>query len=91
MHEVCDIKVKVLSQSGRCSCGHKVGDEWVLGATTPDKPLCLPALDAIFSTVKMMRYGGYFPGVKDPDVTEKGCPDIRNPVVFELRRIHKQV
>ncbi|MFC2019401.1 TIGR04076 family protein [Chloroflexota bacterium] len=85
--KVYDIKVKVLSQEGNCVCGHKVGDEWILGLTSPEKPMCLPALDVVFSSAKMLRYGGAFPWSTDPGVTTCPCPDAENPVIFEIRRI----
>ena len=36
MAEGCKVSVKVVSQQGRCTYGHKVGDEWVVGDKTPE-------------------------------------------------------
>jgi len=30
-----DVSVKVISQKGHCTAGHKVGDEWTLKMKTP--------------------------------------------------------
>ena len=35
MSEWYQVKVKVISQKGTCSAGHKVGDEFIVGDTVP--------------------------------------------------------
>ena len=42
-----DVLVKVVTQEGTCTAGHKVGDEFVLGTTTP-AGFCAAALHSIF-------------------------------------------
>lgn len=88
MAETYDVVAKVVSQKGTCGAEHKVGDEWVVGSKTPEG-ICLSAFNALFPSLRVMRFGGTFPWNTDPDVTTVACPDAANPVVFELRRIRK--
>lgn len=86
MAERYNIKVKVISQQGSCSIGHKVGDEYIISRTTPPG-ICLSAFGAFFPRMQALMFGGTFPWSRDPDVVFAACPDPANPVVFELRRI----
>ncbi len=86
MAESYKVRVRVVSQKGHCEAGHKVGDEWLVGETTPEG-LCIFALDALFPFITPLMFGGAFPWEKDADVTTTVCPDADNPVVFELRRL----
>ena len=88
MAESYDVAVKIISQKGTCAAEHKVGDEWVIGSKTP-QGICLSAFNALFPSVRVLRFGGAFPWESDPDVTTVACPDAANPVVFELRRLRK--
>ncbi len=88
MAEIHDVVVKVVSQKGWCSIGHKVGDEWVIGGKTPEG-ICLSVSQVILPNARLLRFGGSFPWATDPDVTTVACPDAANPVVFELRRLRK--
>ena len=88
MAETYDVVAKVISQKGTCGAKHKVGDEWVIGSKTPEG-ICLSAFNALFPSVRVLRFGGTFPWGTDPDVTTVACPDAANPVVFELKRIRK--
>jgi len=83
------VAVKVVSQKGTCSAGHKVGDEWVIEGDHTPAGLCLYALHSIFPFVTPMLFGAEFPWEPNPDVTTVACPDPANPVVFELRRVLK--
>ncbi|MHB0885444.1 MAG: TIGR04076 family protein [Bacillota bacterium] len=88
MAQIYDIVVTVVSQTGECSHGHKVGDSWRIGGTTP-AGLCLSALDTMLTNVRTMQFGGEFPWESDPERTTVSCPDSANPVVFELRRVKR--
>ena len=88
MAESYDVAVKVISQKGTCHAEHKVGDEWCIGIKTPDG-ICLPAFNALYPSLQVLRFGGVFPYSDDPDTAKEACPDPNNPVVFELRRIRK--
>jgi len=83
-----EVRVKVISQQGRCSVGHRVGDEWVTGGRTPEG-ICLNAFGMLLPNIRTLMFGGAFPLEPDQDVTTICCPDAKNPVVFELRRIRE--
>ena len=86
MAETCDVIAKVVSQKGTCGAEHKVGDQWVIGTKTTEG-ICLSAFNALFPSLRVLRFGGSFPWSSDPDVATAACPDAQNPVVFELRRV----
>ncbi len=79
---------RVISQQGSCSAGHRVGDEFVLGEVSPPG-LCTWALYTLFPFAEALQFGGSLPWESDPDVSVIACPDAKNPVVFEMRRIRK--
>lgn len=86
MAERYDIAVKVISQKGHCANEHKVGDEWVIGKKTPEG-MCLSAFNAVCLRARVLMFGGVLPWENDPDVSTIACPDAKNPVVFQLRRL----
>ncbi len=88
MAETYDVIAKVVSQKGTCAAEHKVGDQWVIGSKTAEG-ICLSAFNALFPSLRVLRFGGSFPWSSDPDVATAACPDAQNPVVFELRRVRK--
>jgi len=88
MTEIDDVAVRVISQKGTCEQGHKVGDEWVITRTTPGG-LCLSAFHSLIPAARVLKHGGSFPWSSDPDAAQIACPDAKNPVVFELRRLRK--
>ena len=88
---------EVIHQEGYCWVGHKVGDEFDLGAG-PGTGLVPPGMcnwahSAVFPFATVLWFNGTFPWVKDPDTHEErvACPDGTNPdfkakVIFALRR-----
>ena len=88
MAERYEVVIKVISQKGTCVQEHKVGDEWVIGTKTPEG-ICLSAFHALHPNARVLMFGGSFPWETDPDVSAVVCPDAKNPVVFELRRLRK--
>jgi uncharacterized repeat protein (TIGR04076 family) len=80
------IIAKVISQQGTCEFCHKIGDEFIIGQTTP-QGMCSWSFYTLFPFAQVLQWGGSFPWEKDPDKTTVACPDPANPVVFELRRI----
>ena len=85
------ISIKVVSQNGICLGGHKVGDEWLMrgrrdGWKIPPG-ICMFAYDVLSPCIQMMTFGGSYPWAFNADVWPAPCPDSRNPVVFELRRL----
>lgn len=82
MHTVV---AKVISQKGTCEAGHRVGDEFVIGQSTPNC-MCSWAFYTLFPFAEVLQFGGSFPWEKDPSTALVACPDPDNPVVFELSR-----
>lgn len=82
---VSKIIARVVSRRGTCEAGHRVGDEFVIGQTTP-VGLCSWAFVALFPFAEPLEFGAAFPWEKDPNKARVACPDPDNPVVFELRR-----
>ncbi|MFH1002633.1 MAG: TIGR04076 family protein [Chloroflexota bacterium] len=82
------VKLTVVSQQGHCQAGHRVGDAWVLGSKTPEG-ICTGAFHTMQSAYRVMRFGGELPWDEDKDVTYVACPDAKNPVVFEVRRLRE--
>jgi uncharacterized repeat protein (TIGR04076 family) len=80
------IIAKVISQEGTCDAGHKVGDEFVMGQTTPPG-MCSWAFYTLFPFAETLEFGGSFPWESGPAKARVACPDPDNPVVFELRRV----
>jgi len=84
--EVYDVIAKVISQKGKCSAGHKVGDEFIIGTKTPPG-MCSSGFCSIFPFAQVLQYGGSFPFVKDSvDSIKVACTDPNFPLVFELKR-----
>jgi len=84
MAELHEVTVKVISQTGTCSAGHKTGDEFVVGYLTPSG-VCSWAFNLIWPFVAALQTGGNFPWDEEGRAVV-ACPDSANPVVFELRR-----
>ena len=93
-----DLKVKIISIKGdttpgagagpdECPYGHRVGDEWFIAGTTPEG-MCHSAFNAIYPSIRAMRFGAEFPWSSDKDIAYAACPDITNPIVFEIKRIN---
>ena len=83
------VVVRVVSQKGACSAGHRVGDEWVIEGEHAPAGICLYALYSLFPFIPALAFGGAFPWETDPDITTVACPDAQNPVVFELKRFRE--
>ncbi len=83
-----EVTAKVISQRGKCSAGHKVGDEFIIGQETP-AGMCSWAFNTLFIFAQVLQFGGSFPWESNPDFTTVACPDPQNPVVFGLRRTLK--
>ena len=83
-----DMKITVVSQQGHCRAEHKVGDQWTVTGKTPEG-ICLAAFNTLYPNLRAMQYGASFPWGADPDTSFAACPDAKNPVVFELKRLKK--
>jgi uncharacterized repeat protein (TIGR04076 family) len=86
-----EVRVKVIStKKSNCPHNHQVGDEWILGETTP-AGLCMGAFTTIFPHAWALMFGGSPPssagGTEDIKIFH--CPDANIGVVFELTRLRK--
>jgi len=82
-----DVKVTVKSVKGTCAFGHKVGDIIYFDGKTIKGNICYSALMVLLPKIYSMRYGAEFPWAEDKEAISNACPDPKNPVVFEIRRI----
>ncbi len=80
---VSEVKVKVVYQKGTCSWGHKMGDEWTVGATTP-AGICNASYAMLYPHIRALQRGGQYEYPKGSGIARFGCPDPWNLVVFEL-------
>jgi len=78
-----DVIARVISQKGECSAGHRVGDEFIIGQTTPIE-MCSWAFCALFPFATVLQSGCSFPWEAEDGRTTVACPDPQNPLVFEL-------
>lgn len=88
-NEFPNIQIKVISQKGTCVCGHKEGDTFLCTSGTPSG-LCLSAFAALLPAIQVLRMGGVHPWEADGDAVSFCCPDYKNPVVFEVRRLNPE-
>ena len=82
------VRAEVVKLRRHCPLGHKVGDAWEIGETTP-QGLCIYAFLAFAPAWSALRTGGSYSWEEDPDVAHFSCPDD-GEVVFELRRIREE-
>jgi len=83
------VEVSVKSQEGKCAFGHKIGDKIIFDGKSVKGNVCYSALMVLLPKVYAMRFGAEFPWSKDKGVIFNACPDAKNPVVFEIRRVRK--
>jgi uncharacterized repeat protein (TIGR04076 family) len=89
MRKTNKVRVRIKSIEGKCPMKFKVGRTWVIDRTTPGG-MCQSAYQAIFSALRVLRFGGSQPWDKKRDITHVCCPDPENHVVYELKRIGKK-
>ena len=74
---------------GHCHAGHKTGQQFDLDVHDVSGVCGYLFHDALPYLV-MLQFGGGFPsGWGDPDVVEVECPDKKNAVTIELKRIRE--
>jgi len=83
---------KIIEIKGKCSAGHKVGDEIELTIFDGDKSsvgikLCPFFLHDLFPYLCVMQFGGQFPWESDSNVFMRSCPDVKNSVTIRIKRI----
>ncbi|MBI2918292.1 MAG: TIGR04076 family protein [Chloroflexi bacterium] len=80
-------RITVVSVGGHCAQGHTVGQQWEMEGKSP-AGLCMSALGSLLPRLTALRFDAQFPwATEDKDAIVVACPDAKNPVVFELRRI----
>lgn len=81
------VEVTVVSQKGHCAHGHKEGDTWICGGTTPGG-MCAGAFSAIYPSLRALAAGGSFDWGHPDGSVDVACPDNLNPLVLRLRPIN---
>ena len=72
------IKVKVISQKGKCLNNHRVGDTFYITEKGIKGEICIHALYSILPKAFALLYNADIPW------KTHACPDAQNPVVFSL-------
>jgi uncharacterized repeat protein (TIGR04076 family) len=85
--KIPDIKVTVKSVNGKCSLGHQVGEEFIFNGGIAPGGLCTEGMLTVIPAARTLMFGGTHFWEDDPDAISVCCPDPKNPVVFEIRRI----
>jgi uncharacterized repeat protein (TIGR04076 family) len=83
-----EIRIARILEKGECPFGHKVGDEFIYPEDRGR--ICASAMHSIFPAIRVLQFGGSFPWEGDPDRAVVCCPDARNPVVFDLKRVEAE-
>ena len=81
------VSIKIISAEGKCPNGHEVGDEWIINRKTPEPGICLAAFWNLLNPIRILECNGSYPMNEDPDSYRTCCPDIRNKLVFEIKRL----
>lgn len=89
MAETHDVLIKVISIEGKCSRGHKVGDEWVIKGNKTPEGVCLSAFQSMIPNARLLMAGGSIPWAPNPEAHIMCCPDPKNLAIFEIRRVVK--
>ncbi len=85
-----DVVVRIVSQKGKCVYGHKVGDEWRFGGTSP-AGLCMGALTMLAPFIRTLQYGGEYEWPAGSGTLQLSCPDPLNTVVYQLDKVPPQL
>ncbi|WP_028324695.1 TIGR04076 family protein [Desulfatirhabdium butyrativorans] len=79
------VVAKVIDTKDKCTIGMQKGDEFELSIHKCGN-FCGYFYHNIFNWVAMLQFGGTFP-MGDPDVMEWVCPNSKNQVKVQLKRI----
>lgn len=85
--KIPDIKVTVKSIKGKCALKHKVGEEFFFRGGIAPGGLCTEGMLTVIPAARTLMFGGTHFWEEDPDVISVCCPDAKNLVVFEIRRV----
>ena len=80
------IRITLISQTGTCPRGHRVGDTWTTEGASPNG-LCLGALNSLLPSVMALKFGGNFPWMKTQGEGVFACPDHAVQNVFKVERV----
>ena len=83
------VKVALMSQKKRCHNGHRPGDEWIVGRTTPEG-MCMSAFGTLFPFITTLKFGGSFPWESEDGVVHIACPDGEICNLFRLERLPEE-
>ena len=81
------IKAKIISIDGKCPNNFKIGDEVIIDDKGVHGEICIHALYSLLPKAFAMLYGATFPWLNDKNIATHPCPDYKNTVLFELKRI----
>jgi uncharacterized repeat protein (TIGR04076 family) len=82
------VVAKVIGMQNNCTIGMKVGDEFELSVHQCGN-FCGYFYHNIFNWVTTLQFGGTFPLFEDPDIQYWDCPNGKNRVQVELKRIKR--
>ncbi|MBU7014773.1 MAG: TIGR04076 family protein [Theionarchaea archaeon] len=80
-----EIEVVRILEGGACPFGFKPGDIFQIDENPPAE-LCHWAYLVILPFATALRFGGDIPW-EEKGICSVCCPDPKNPVVFEIRRV----
>ena len=83
-----DVRMKIVSQKGECVFGHKLGDEWIVGISTPPG-ICNGAYNALYPFIRVLQFGGQYEWPPGSGTCQLCCPDPFNQIIFELSRVEE--
>lgn len=80
------VEVKVVEQKGECEFGHRVGDLAKFDGEAIEGKICWHSLCSMMYKVHGMLYGADYPWLSEKGRASHPCPDVNNPVIYEIRR-----
>ncbi len=80
------VQVKVLEQKGECSFGHQVGDRVEFDGEGIEGRICWHSLCSMMYKIHGFLYGASYPWLEEKEVATHPCPDIKNPVIYQIKR-----
>jgi len=79
-----------ITNKGRCTFGHRVGEKFEFSEMGCDKPMCIYAQQALMPAVEVLLHGGQFPWKRRKGAVFWGCSHPgnlypgRGQVIFKL-------
>jgi uncharacterized repeat protein (TIGR04076 family) len=84
-----DVRITLIAQKKRCPSRHQVGDQFIVGRTTPEG-MCSAAFNSLMPFITTLRFGGEFPWSDDPDAGVFCCPDADVVNTWRIERITEE-